>query len=484
MIPYRPEPSLIRFHASDRFVRGIVGAFGSGKSVGMCWEVFFKCKTQTKGTKEKGVDGIRRSRWAVIRNTQDQLKQTALRTWLDWFPDGVTGRWAVSDKIYYLEYDDIKAEILFLALDTPDDVRKLLSLELTGAWVNEARELPLAVIEGLTGRVGRYPKKEEEGCRWSGIIMDTNPPDDDHWWYRIFEIKAKEDPQVAELYEVFHQPPAVLKKDGKWIENPAAENLSHLKKNYYLNLVVGKDPEWIKVYAEGQYGIVSDGRPVYSGYNDQIHCVEFEVNPKLPVHVGWDYSYNGQACVLAQLSPAGQLRIFKEFAGEEIGLHSFVVNTVKPGLQEFGKLDFKSSTGDPAGAKHGDLDEKFALSMLNDGYPDMLCGLPFSTFPADTNSLGPRIDGVNSFLNKLINGAPALLLHPRCSTLRKGFLGRYEFKRVQVTEDRYKDVPNKNKYAHVQDAVQYLCRGILCDAQPQQEEELELPLRRAGYSGY
>lgn len=453
----------------------------SGKSAGMCWEIFFKCQTQTKQK-----DGFRRSRWACIRNTKDQLKQTTLKTWLQWFPDGVCGRFAVSEMTYYLEYADIKAEIMFLPLDTPDDVRKLLSLELTGAWVNEARELPLAVINGLTGRVGRYPRDGDGGSRWAGVIMDTNPPDDDHWWYKLFEIQTKEDPQVAELYQIFHQPPAVLKENGRWIENPKAENLENNRKGYYLNMVVGKDPEWVKVYAQGQYGIVSEGRPVYSGYNDQLHCVEFDVNTRLPVYVGWDYSYNGQACVLAQLSPAGQLRVFQEFVGEEIGLHSFVVNVVKPGIQKFGKLDFRMSTGDPAGAKHGDLDEKFALAMLNDAYPDMVCGLPFQTFPADTNSLGPRIDGVNHFLNRLIDGAPALILHPRCSVLRKGFLGRYEFKRVQVVgEDRYKDVPTKNRYSHPHDGLGYLCRGILADAKENDEPEVpDFQPARVSYSGY
>ena len=52
-------------------------------------------------------------------------------------------------------------EVIFLALDDPKDVRKLLSLELTGAWVNECRELPKAVIDGLTHRVGRYPTQND-----------------------------------------------------------------------------------------------------------------------------------------------------------------------------------------------------------------------------------------------------------------------------------------------------------------------------------
>lgn len=40
-----------------------------------------------------------------------------------------------------------------------------LSLELTGAWVNEAREIPWAVIKALQGRVGRFPAVTDGGCQ-------------------------------------------------------------------------------------------------------------------------------------------------------------------------------------------------------------------------------------------------------------------------------------------------------------------------------
>jgi len=476
-VPYAPVPTGIAFHNDDHFVRGLMGPFSSGKSVACCWEVFFRCMSQNVGS-----DGFRRSRWVIVRNTYREIADTTLKTWMDWFPEGRMGHYKVSDSTFYLEFQDIRAEILFRALDKPEDVKRLLSMELTGAWINEAREVPKAIIDGLTGRVTRYPRKADGGSAWNGVIMDTNPPDEDHWWYNLFEVQAHKDPQVGELYKLFKQPSAVLKKGKRWVTNPKAENLQNNADNYYINLCVGKASEWIKVYAQGKYGIVSDGRAVYSGYNDDWHCTEFEVDPLLPVHVGWDTSLHGNACILAQLSPAGQLRIFGEFVGTG-GLHSFVMNAIKPGLTEFGKLRFVKSTGDPAGAKRGDLDEKFALQMLNDGYEDMLCNLPFDTEAADTNALMPRIDGVNHFLNRSINGAPALIIHPRCSTLRKGFAGRYEYKRVQVVgADRFKDIPDKNQYSHPHDALQYICRGILSDSGL--DEEYYEEERQVGLSGY
>ena len=42
-------------------------------------------------------------------------------------------------------------------MDRPEDVKKLLSLELTGIWINEAREIPKSIVDACTMRVGRYP---------------------------------------------------------------------------------------------------------------------------------------------------------------------------------------------------------------------------------------------------------------------------------------------------------------------------------------
>src|SRR5262249_9481930 len=139
---------------------------------------------------------------------------------------------------------EIDMEILFLALDREEDQRKLLSLELTGAWVNEAREIPKVIIDTLTGRVGRFPSKMQGGCTWSGIILDTNPPDDQSWWYRL----AEEATPIK--WQFFRQPAG----DG-----PDAENLENLPPDYYGRLIGGKDDDWIKVYVKGEYGYIVEG---------------------------------------------------------------------------------------------------------------------------------------------------------------------------------------------------------------------------------
>ena len=53
----------------SNFFRGLRGPVGSGKSVACCVEVFRRSLEQ-----KKNKEGIRKSRWAVIRNTNPQLR--------------------------------------------------------------------------------------------------------------------------------------------------------------------------------------------------------------------------------------------------------------------------------------------------------------------------------------------------------------------------------------------------------------------------
>jgi hypothetical protein len=240
-----PGPVAAAFMKSGAFVRAIRGPVGSGKSTACCAEIMRRACEQ-KPNKQ----GIRRSRWAIVRNTNPELKTTTIKTWLDLFPEDVWGDfcWSVPYN-HHLDFplpdgSTVELEVLFLALDRPEDVKKLLSLELTGVFGNEARELPKAVIDGMTMRVGRFPSMREGGPSWYGVILDTNSPDEDHWW----PILAGESPipeyitleerlmlQKPDNWEFFSQPPAMLEEMDPGTKlvtgysiNEGAENLKNL----------------------------------------------------------------------------------------------------------------------------------------------------------------------------------------------------------------------------------------------------------------
>ena len=81
-------------------------------------------------------------------------------------------------------------------------------------------------------------------------------------------------------------------------------------------------------------------------------------------------------------------------------------------------------------------------------------------YPSRTNSPTLRIEAVKAGMVRMIDGEPGMLVHPQCNTLRKGYAGGYNYKRIQVSGDaRFRDEPDKNFYSHVCDADQYLMIG-------------------------
>lgn len=441
LIAYHASPTLSRFHRSDAFVRGIRGPVGSGKSTGCCWDLF------KRGTEQEcGPSGKRRTRFAVVRNTYRELMDTTLKTWLDWFPEDEVGKFDYQDMTHPVTVEDAEIEVMFRALDRPDDVKKVLSLELTGAWVNEAREVPKAVVDALGDRVGRFPAVKDGGCTWRGILLDTNSPDVDHWWFRV----AEED--RPEGWEFFAQPPGVIEVHGKWVTNPDAENLANLEPSYYETRAAGKKRDHILIYYANRYGFVSDGRPVYPEFVDNVHVakVELEPIPDRTLYVGLDFGLT-PAAVFGQITASGQWRWIDELVTENMGTVRFA--------GELGRLlrgrykDFTTEIyGDPSGDIRAQTDETTPFQILQ--------GRNISAFPAPTNDPVIRREAVAGALTRMIDGQPGLLVSPRCKVTRKGMAGGYAYKRVQVTGDeRFHDKPDKNKFSHPCEAGQYMMVG-------------------------
>ena len=75
-LKYKPDGDTLKtFMKDDSFFRGLRGPVGSGKSVACCIEIFRRALMQ-----KPNEDGIKKSRWAVIRNTNPQLRTCLLYT--------------------------------------------------------------------------------------------------------------------------------------------------------------------------------------------------------------------------------------------------------------------------------------------------------------------------------------------------------------------------------------------------------------------
>jgi hypothetical protein len=401
----------------------------------------------------------RNGKFHFSSQTYPELKSTLIKTWQEWLPDNICPiRWDVpiTGAIKIGDMGDgtgLDFEIVFLAIDKPQDVKKLLSIEFTGAWLNEAKELDKSVLDMATGRVGRYPAKKTmpPGTKpWSGVIMDTNPMDEDHWYYKL----AEEERPIG--YRFFRQPGAVLYKDGKYYPNPGAENIKNHNEGfeYYLRQLPGKQHEWIKVYLMGEYGCVVDGKPVYPEYSDTIHCAsEVDIRPVqgVPLVLGWDFGLTA-CCIIGQLTSRGRLLVIDEITSDGMGIRQFANDVVVPYLSaNYSGFDIRS-VGDPAGVQRGQNNEATCLQELAEA------GIP--TDPAWTNDPTARREAVAGFLNKMSDGQPSFQLSPKCRMLRKGFLGGYHYRRIQTSGGKFTDKPDKNEYSHPHDALQYLALSL------------------------
>jgi hypothetical protein len=468
-IRYDAEPTAVRFHASDAFVRGLRGPIGSGKSVTCVAELLGRAIRQAPDA-----SGVRMSRWAVVRNTYPELKTTTIKTFQRWVPDTVCPlRWgAPIDGILRVPLADgtkVEAEFLFVALDRAEHVKKLLSMELTGAWLNEAREINLAIVDGVTSRVGRYPDRGSAPLTWSGVIMDTNPPDDDHWWYRIFEQQDFSDPVLIEMreqgwaWEQFVQPPALLRVEGedgrvRWEANPLAENVQHqqLGYDYWRRMLFGKSQQWIQVYIAGQYGTVQDGKAVFPEWSEATHLRARDFVPAAgsKIILGWDYGLT-PACVFMMLTERGVLEVFDEMTSSRMGIQAFTEQVNLHLATRYPSVVVDREYGDPAGAAGAQTDERSCY--------DIQRNLGRAPQPGASN-LTERLEGVRWFLTRLVDGEPGFRLSPRCRMLRKGFNGGYRYRRLAVNyDDRYQEKPDKNEYSHVADALNHAA-GVMARA--------------------
>ncbi len=438
---YQASPTLSHFHRSDAFMRGVRGPVGSGKSTAMCWEIMRRAQEQ-----KAGPDGKRHSRWAVVRNTYRELKDTTVKTWLDWFSEDDFGAFHYGDMRHHLQHEDLDIEVLFRALDRPNDAKKVLSLELTGAWINEAREVPKGIIDALGDRTGRYPSQRNGGCTWRGVMMDTNAPDDDHWWFRLSEDEKPEG------WDFFSQPPGLIEVDGKWKTSPKAENLKNLELDYYLTRAAGKVRDYVLVYYCNQYGFVEDGKPVYPEYLDHVHCTSDDLQP-IPdrtLYVGIDFGLT-PAAVFGQQTVTGQWRWIDELVTEDMGAVRFA-EVLGPILRNrYAGYDVEIY-GDPAGDDRAQTDETTPFQILQ--------SREIPARPAPSNDPIIRREAVAMALTRMVDGQPGLLISPKCRITRKGMAGGYAYKRIQVVGDeRYHDKPNKNRFSHPCEAGQYMMLG-------------------------
>ena len=336
---------------------------------------------------------------------------------------------------------------------------------MTGVWINEARELPKAIIDACSMRVGRFPSMKDGGPSWFGVIADSNAPEEDHWWSimsgeaNVPDYITQEDRLMLikpDNWRFFIQPSGMKEEKNNenniigYSPNPKAENTKNLNPEYYNQIIRGKSKGWIDVYIMNRLGAIEEGKPVFNSFNEEVHLTKEKIlfTPKAPVFIGLDFGLTPSA-VFAQRVGMGVWNILKELVCQDMGAVKFA-ELLRQEMAEYKHTQF-DIYGDPAGDFRSQTDESTPFQILR--------GAGIQAHPAPSNDISLRLESVNSVLTRMIDGHASFFVSPNCVNIKKGFLGGYYYRRLQVSGDRYEDKPMKNRYSHVMDALQYLLLG-------------------------
>lgn len=438
-----PGPVAARFMASTKPIQAILGPVGSGKTSAALMKLVKLGRQQRPSPR----DGVRRFRCCVVRDTYRQLWKTTIKSWFDWIPKD-QGTWTGSNDspsihrivMALADGTTLDFEIHFIAIGD-NNVKDVLSgYEATAFYLNEADLMSDEVLMYVRTRAGRYPKMDDGGPSWYGVLIDFNAPDVDNYLYKLLV----EDPLPNVAF--FRQPGG---------DTAAAENLKNLPPDYYETLALGQ-PDWvIRRAVKALFGYSRDGKPVYPEFNELRHVANHVLVPMRGrlLTIGVDAGRTPGA-VFIQRTPSGQWRWLRELAKKDMGAKRFGKAIARLMYEDFTDWDTDKieGWGDPSAGFAGDQDERTWLELVSKH-----SGIKFRACPVSNKNLTLRRESVSKPLDDSVDdGQPALIISSCCKVIIKGFASDFRYKRLKVAGiERYEDKWGKDETSHVHEGGQY-----------------------------
>lgn len=458
----------------------ICGPVGSGKTTASILTLIERACSQPL------FNGVRRSRVCILRKFIPELKATAIKSFLELFPETrMNYSFPISG---ILEMDNaagehIYIEIYFLSAQRKEDVRKLLSFELTWAWINEANQMPPEVFAACQDRVGRYPPVKKGGVANSGVICDTNAFPTNHWLkqnhYTEFPVLTPDTGDYIETENqlIIRQPPAIKMFNSElsaqeyvdslndyelslvgqhnlrvhrslsgmyFVLHPHADNLKNLPVDYYTRAIESKTSPDIRVkYMNHLMSDAISDKACYPMFDIDRHVTD--ITPKAfevqKIILGWDFGLT-PTCVLCYVydNPT-KVIVIDEVMGVDMGLTRFVPMVLTM-LSKY-DIDVKHtlSAMDPAGTIRSQSNEQKCF--------DVLTHYGFNLGGHVPQTLITRLESVR----KKLYSSGTFLINRRCEFLIQGFVADYKFSEANAERGILK--PDKNINSHFHDALQY-----------------------------
>lgn len=411
----------------------IMGGVGSGKTLALCRRAL-RLSVAFPG-----------NRGLLARYTLGEANDTLLVSWRRAIPEGLykidRDNWGWVITIH--AHEGVPSTILVRALD---ERQKYESLELGWYGLSQANEATIGrhlwdTLDSRlrwvlpTGSVPTYSGFAEanSGSQW---IIDLWGPQ------RTHSMPGYEATEVSMYDNEQNLPPDYIKSMSekpawwqKWFVYPCWEPLAEL-----------------------------DGEPVFDGYfRQELHVSTQPVEPEhgWPICRGYDLP-GPMSVVWFQVTRKGQLRILYELVGRPsdaiLDMKMRVLeasNTLFPG---FSFLDIC----DPAAFTKAPTDRKSPADLLR---PEIILSKGETTLTA-------RLQSLQTWFSKLVDGKAGMQIDPRCRFLINAFQGGYCWR---VVAGRVLPEPRKDDYSHIVDALGHALARVSGQFDPRMRAEMRGP---------
>ncbi|WP_143542800.1 hypothetical protein [Cereibacter azotoformans] len=491
-----PGPIAEALYWSDADIVGIQGPVGSGKTTTVLKSRLRRAVMMPRST----IDGWRRYKLLVVRETYRQLWSTTIPSYLEVYPKAM-GTWSGGrgDPVtHVIQFDDghgpIEFRVEFMAFGD-DVIASMRGVQTTDIWLNETDTVPVEVLTAGIGRIDRWPGAVHfEGYPpelrgYGQICCDFNAPDEDNWTFQVFhdadERQRMADFMTASLPEGA-RPIRIEFYNQPGYGQPGCENLQNLSASYYprqiaaMRLAGRGDMIDRLVYNKIVY--LRAGDPVFRReFNRRIHVAETTIEPErgVPLRIGLDQGFKGAAVVAQFLEPFHWLFLAElHFPAERLMAVTFgqrladLLERRFPGFEAEGWGDMAGEHGASQAA-----DENATWNKL----VGETAGFRVRPQKVGTNRIQPRLEGMRAALEFIHGGRPGLLIDPSCKYLIRGFEARYVWTdEVDSSGDKRK-VPDKRlTEANVMDAGQYV---LLSESKPSGLSKFSFPGAAAAAPG-
>lgn len=485
-----PGPIADAFYWSDADVIGIRGPVGSGKTTAHLRSRFRRALMMPRSA----IDGVRRYKVVIARETYRQLWATTIPSWWEVMPKAM-GKWAGGrgDPVTHtINFEDENGPVEFIAEfmafgTSPAEVEaNIRGVQTTDMALEEADTVPVAVLTKGIGRIDRYPAKkhfagyEEQYRSYGQMSASYNSPDEDNWTVRVIEgggddLEAKQirtslNDQGVEI-RFFRQP---------GFDEPGCENLQNLSSKYYPRQIAAMTAEGrgndVDRLVYNKIGYIRTGDPVFKGsatqplYRPNVHKARkpLEPIPGIGLRIGLDQGYFG-AAVIGQFIAPFQWRIYAELLFKEGSFAPEFGAALRDLLDErFPGYHVEEAWCDMAGNSKESLEDVTWMSQVA-----AAARIEIEPQALGGNRVEPRLAVWRAAMQWDHFGTQGLLIDPSCKYLLRGLENDYVWAEdADKSENRGRRPKKKGvRAADVIDAGGYMMLGeSLPDGRPKTAE--------------